>query len=229
MILLVADMQDLKANPGSSRHGHGARSASSIADAVRWPRCWFATERCTSAIISSAARCSAKCAPCSTIAASRCAKPSRPCRSKCWVSDSLPEVGDTFQVVTDTAKAKQIVIYREAKARDVAMSKTGRMTLEQLHEQLKEGEVKELNIILKTDVSGTAEVLSRHDAEAFERQGPDPRAARAASAPSTKATCCWRRLRTPSSSASTCGRSATPPRWPSRKRSTSACTPSFTS
>jgi translation initiation factor IF-2 len=74
--------------------------------------------------------------------------------------DSLPEVGDTFQVVTDTAKAKQIVIYREAKARDVAMSKSGRMTLEQLHEQLREGEVKELNIILKTDVSGTAEVLS---------------------------------------------------------------------
>src|SRR5262249_35806971 len=74
--------------------------------------------------------------------------------------DSLPEVGDTFQVVTDTAKAKQIVIYREAKARDAAMAKTGRVTLEQLHEQLKEGEVKELNIILKTDVSGTAEVLS---------------------------------------------------------------------
>ncbi|MGP0073586.1 MAG: translation initiation factor IF-2 [Bryobacteraceae bacterium] len=74
--------------------------------------------------------------------------------------DSLPEVGDMFQVVTDTAKAKQIVIYREAKARDVAMSKSGRMTLEQLHEQLREGEVKELNIILKTDVSGTAEVLS---------------------------------------------------------------------
>ncbi len=34
------------------------------------------------------------------------------------------------------------------------------MTLEQLHEQLKEGEVKDLNIIVKTDVSGTAEVLS---------------------------------------------------------------------
>jgi translation initiation factor IF-2 len=74
--------------------------------------------------------------------------------------ESLPEVGDTFQVVTDTAKAKQIVIYRESKARDVAMSKNSRITLEQLHEQLKEGEVKDLNIILKTDVGGTAEVLS---------------------------------------------------------------------
>jgi translation initiation factor IF-2 len=74
--------------------------------------------------------------------------------------DSVPEVGDTFQVVTDTAKAKQIVIYREAKAREVAMAKNSRMTLDQLHAQMKEGEVKELNIILKTDVGGTAEVLS---------------------------------------------------------------------
>jgi translation initiation factor IF-2 len=74
--------------------------------------------------------------------------------------ESLPEVGDTMQVVTDTAKAKQIVIYREAKAREVAMSKNNRITLDQLHDQLKEGEVKELNIILKTDVGGTAEVLS---------------------------------------------------------------------
>jgi translation initiation factor IF-2 len=74
--------------------------------------------------------------------------------------ESLPEVGDVLQAVTDTAKAKQIVIYREVKAREVAMSKNNRITLEQLHEQLKEGETKDLNIILKTDVGGTAEVLS---------------------------------------------------------------------
>ena len=40
------------------------------------------------------------------------------------------------------------------------MAKSMRVTLEQLHEQMKEGEVKDLNIILKTDVGGTAEVLS---------------------------------------------------------------------
>ena len=73
--------------------------------------------------------------------------------------ESLPDVGDTLQVVTDTAKAKQIVIYRESKAREVAMSKTNRITLEQLG-QMKDGENKELNIILKTDVGGTAEVLT---------------------------------------------------------------------
>jgi translation initiation factor IF-2 len=63
-------------------------------------------------------------------------------------------------VVTDTGKAKQIVIYRETKAREAAMGKGTRVTLESLHEHLKDGEVKELNIILKTDVGGTAEVLA---------------------------------------------------------------------
>src|SRR5579884_994515 len=74
--------------------------------------------------------------------------------------ESLPEVGDTFQVASDPSKAKQIMLYRESKAREAAMAKTGRMTLEKLHEHLREGEVKELNIILKTDVGGSAEVLS---------------------------------------------------------------------
>jgi translation initiation factor IF-2 len=74
--------------------------------------------------------------------------------------DELPEVGDAFQVVTDTAKAKQIVVYRESRAREQAMSRGARLTLEQLHTQLREGDVKELNIILKTDVGGTAEVLA---------------------------------------------------------------------
>ena len=74
--------------------------------------------------------------------------------------ESLPEVGDNLQVVTDTAKAKQIVLYREAKAREAAMAKSSRLTLDQLHQQIKEGETKELPIILKADVGGSAEVLS---------------------------------------------------------------------
>ena len=75
--------------------------------------------------------------------------------------ESLPEVGDSFQVVSDTSKAKQIVIYREAKARDVAMAKGARVaTLDSLRQQFKEGELKDLNVIIKADVGGTAEVLS---------------------------------------------------------------------
>jgi translation initiation factor IF-2 len=74
--------------------------------------------------------------------------------------ESLPEVGDDFQVVTDTAKAKQIVNFRDQKARDLALLKTGRLTLEQLHQKMEAGEVKELNIIIKADVGGSAEVLT---------------------------------------------------------------------
>src|SRR5439155_21117568 len=46
--------------------------------------------------------------------------------------EALPEAGDSFQGVTDTAKAKQIVIYREAKPREVAMAKNKRLTRDQL-------------------------------------------------------------------------------------------------
>jgi len=74
--------------------------------------------------------------------------------------DSLPEVGDDFQVVTDTAKAQQIVKFRDLKDREAALAKSSRLTLEQLHQQMKEGEVKELPIIIKTDVGGSAEVLT---------------------------------------------------------------------
>jgi len=74
--------------------------------------------------------------------------------------DSLPEAGDDFQVVTDTAKAKQIVNFRDQKAKEIALAKSGRLTLEQLHKQMREGEVKELPLIIKTDVGGSAEVLT---------------------------------------------------------------------
>ena len=57
--------------------------------------------------------------------------------------ESMPEVGDTLQVVTDLAKARQIAEFREVKAREVAMAKT-RITLEMVHAQLREGEKKDV-------------------------------------------------------------------------------------
>ncbi|MGA2274630.1 MAG: translation initiation factor IF-2 [Bryobacteraceae bacterium] len=73
---------------------------------------------------------------------------------------SLPEVGDDFQVVTDTAKAQQIVKFRDLKDREAAMAKSARLTLDQLHKQMEAGEIRELPIILKADVGGSAEVLT---------------------------------------------------------------------
>src|SRR5258708_13168562 len=74
--------------------------------------------------------------------------------------DSLPEAGDSFQGVTDTAKAKQIVIYREAKAREVAMAKNKRLTLDQLHQQMQAGAGKELPLILKAHATRSPQVVS---------------------------------------------------------------------
>jgi translation initiation factor IF-2 len=74
--------------------------------------------------------------------------------------ESLPEVGDSLQVVTDTSKAKQIVMFREAKARDISLAQTNRVTLESLSQHFKDSKITELNIIVKADVGGTAEVLS---------------------------------------------------------------------
>jgi len=73
----------------------------------------------------------------------------------------VPEAGDHFQV-TDEAKARHIVDYRQSKQRDAALARSSgaRITLDQLHEQLKAGEVKELGIVIKADVQGSVEVLS---------------------------------------------------------------------
>src|ERR1700704_196731 len=72
----------------------------------------------------------------------------------------VPDAGDHFQV-TDEAKARHIVEYRQGKQRDAQMARSGaRITLDQLHEQLKAGDVKELGIVIKADVQGSVEVLS---------------------------------------------------------------------
>jgi translation initiation factor IF-2 len=73
----------------------------------------------------------------------------------------VPEAGDQFQVA-DEAKARHIVEYRQSKQREASLAKTAssRLTLDQLHEQLRAGEVKELPVLIKADVQGSVEVLS---------------------------------------------------------------------
>ena len=73
----------------------------------------------------------------------------------------LPQPGDAFQALTDAAKARQIATFRQERARTRALdSKGGRLTLESLQAQIAEGSVKELPIIVKADVQGSAEVLA---------------------------------------------------------------------
>ena len=74
--------------------------------------------------------------------------------------EGLPQAGDQFLVVADRDKARGISDYREQKAREAALAKSSRVSLEGLAEQMKSSGVKELNIILKGDVQGSVEVLS---------------------------------------------------------------------
>ena len=74
--------------------------------------------------------------------------------------EGLPHAGDQFVVVADRDKARGISEYREQKAREAALAKSSRVSLEGLAEQIKTAGTKELNIILKGDVGGSVEVLS---------------------------------------------------------------------
>jgi translation initiation factor IF-2 len=73
---------------------------------------------------------------------------------------AVPQAGDLFQVLTDISRVKQIGNLRQLKLRESQLAKTSRLTLEHLHEQLKAGAVKELPLIVKADVQGSVEVLS---------------------------------------------------------------------
>jgi translation initiation factor IF-2 len=72
-----------------------------------------------------------------------------------------PRPGDTFQVVDDAIKARHIASYRQAIAKEKSLGgKGGRLTLEALQQQMAEGSMKDLSIIIKADVQGSAEVLA---------------------------------------------------------------------
>jgi len=73
----------------------------------------------------------------------------------------VPTPGDTFQAVEDVAKARQIALFREEQAKAKSLgAKGGRITLETLQQQIADGGIKELALIIKADVQGSAEVLA---------------------------------------------------------------------
>lgn len=82
----------------------------------------------------------------------------------------VPMAGDTFVVVSDERKGRQIAISRQQKHREERIGSKHRMTLEDLHRRIREGEVKELRMIIKGDVQGSVgplrESLERISTEA---------------------------------------------------------------
>jgi translation initiation factor IF-2 len=71
----------------------------------------------------------------------------------------IPEAGETFIVVSEERMAKQISLHRQEKIREKELSKLSRVSLEELYDKIKKGEVKELNVIIKADVQGSIEAV----------------------------------------------------------------------
>ncbi len=159
MILLVADMQGVKANP--NRPASGTVLEAKL-DRGRGPVATVLVENGTlhvgdsfivgaiygkvRAMLDDLGRPTSEAAPATPVAV--------------LGLEDVPQAGDRFQVIEDTTKARQIALHRQAKARDAALAKSARLTLDHLHQQLAAGDVKELPIIIKADVQGSAEVIS---------------------------------------------------------------------
>ncbi len=72
---------------------------------------------------------------------------------------SVPHAGDEFKVVADERTARQIAEERALKRRLIEAEKRRHITLEELHKRISEGEVKELNVVIKADVQGSIEAI----------------------------------------------------------------------
>jgi translation initiation factor IF-2 len=71
----------------------------------------------------------------------------------------VPEAGESFIVVSEERMAKQISLYRQEKIRAKELSKLSKISLEELYDKIKKGEMKELNVIIKADVQGSIEAV----------------------------------------------------------------------
>ncbi len=71
----------------------------------------------------------------------------------------VPEAGATFVVMEDEKKARQIALTRLHKLKTAKATKVRKLTLDDLYDKIKEGEIKELNIIIKADVQGSVEAV----------------------------------------------------------------------
>lgn len=71
----------------------------------------------------------------------------------------VPLAGDEATVVRDERKAREVALYRQGKFRDVKLARQQKSKLENMFANMEEGEVQELNIVLKADVQGSLEAI----------------------------------------------------------------------
>jgi len=72
----------------------------------------------------------------------------------------VPQAGDEVTVVKDERKAREVALYRQGKFRDVKLARQQKAKLENMFANMSEGDVSELNIVLKADVQGSVEAIT---------------------------------------------------------------------
>ncbi|ACJ28012.1 Initiation factor 2:Small GTP-binding protein domain protein [Shewanella piezotolerans WP3] len=72
----------------------------------------------------------------------------------------VPSAGDEATVVRDERKAREVALYRQGKFRDVKLARQQKSKLENMFANMVEGEVQELNLVLKADVQGSLEAIA---------------------------------------------------------------------
>ncbi|GHG00920.1 translation initiation factor IF-2 [Thalassotalea marina] len=72
----------------------------------------------------------------------------------------VPQSGDEATVVKDEKKAREVALYRQGKFRDVKLARQQKAKLENMFSDMAEGEVSEVNVVLKSDVQGSLEAIS---------------------------------------------------------------------
>lgn len=160
MILLVAEMRELKANPNRPARGNVIEAK---LDKGRGPVATVlvgkGTMRVGDAVVAGKVYGKIRAMVDHMGQRVREAGPSMPVEVLGF--SDVPQAGDVLVVVPDDKIARQIAQERAAKEREAELQKTSRITLDELFTQINEGQVKDLNIVVKADVQGSVEAISQ--------------------------------------------------------------------
>jgi translation initiation factor IF-2 len=160
MILLVADLADLKADPttqaaGTVLESRLDKSRGSVATVL----VQRGTLRVGDPFIAGAVHGKVRAMYDDTGRRVKEAGPSIPV--EVLGLEGVPRAGDPFQVLDEEWRVRQIGAFRQQKLRQEAMAKSSRLTLDHLYQQITEGSVRELPLVVKADVQGSVEALTK--------------------------------------------------------------------
>jgi translation initiation factor IF-2 len=158
MILLQADMMELKANPNRLALGSVIEAR---LDRARGPVATLLVENGTlksgQSIV--AGTCSGRIRLMTDYRGKKIRKAGPATAVEVLGLTDVPQAGDVFNAVRDDKTAREIAEHRQEKLREETLAKNSSMSLEKLFSQIKEGETKELNLIIKADVQGSVGAL----------------------------------------------------------------------